>query len=108
MATLNLFLETPLTPDAELQPIRPKVGAAGAGAAREELCCCMGRTVQLPRMHLQRVPQPTSPPPLPPTHTSSPQVDLLLFFKQYSPDPQHPRLSYAGRRLVPRDAKVKV
>lgn len=35
------------------------------------------------------------------------QSDLLLFFKQYCPDPQQPSLKYAGHRLVPKDAKTK-
>jgi ubiquitin carboxyl-terminal hydrolase 7 len=58
MATLNLFLETPATPDGELPPIRSK-------------------------------------------------SDLLIFFKQYCPDPQQPSIKYAGHRLVPKDAKTK-
>jgi len=59
MATLNLFLETPVGPDADLPPIRAK-------------------------------------------------TDMMLFFKQYCPDPDHPTLKYAGRRVVPKDSKIKV
>lgn len=37
-----------------------------------------------------------------------PKVDIMLFFKQYIPDKEHPVLKYAGRRVVPKDSKVKV
>ena len=56
----------------------------------------------------------SGPPDPPPDRTASPvplyrrQVDMLLFFKQFLPDPEQPRLRYAGRRLVPKDTKVKV
>ena len=59
MATLNLFLETPPTPEGELPPLRPK-------------------------------------------------LDMMLFFKQYIPDKEHTQLRYAGRKLLPKDTKVKV
>ena len=59
MATLNLFLETPVAPEVDLPAIRPK-------------------------------------------------TDLMLFFKQFVPAQEHPALQYVGRRLVPKDTKVKV
>jgi hypothetical protein len=37
-----------------------------------------------------------------------PKSDILLFFKQFCPDKQHPTLQYAGRRLVPKDSKIRV
>jgi hypothetical protein len=49
-----------------------------------------------------------TPPPggeLPPLR---PKLDMLLFFKQYSPDAEPPSLRYAGRQLVPKDTKIKV
>lgn len=36
------------------------------------------------------------------------KTDIMLFFKQYCPDGDHPVLKYAGRRLVPKDTKIKV
>lgn len=53
--------------------------------------------------HTQHLLTPTHPPLLDTT-----QLDILLFFKQYLPHPQQPQLKYVGRRLVPRDTKVKV
>ncbi|KAI7840976.1 hypothetical protein COHA_005205 [Chlorella ohadii] len=47
--------------------------------------------------------EPGEDPPI----SSIRESDLLLFFKQYSPDPQQPSLKYAGHRLVPKDAKTK-
>jgi hypothetical protein len=37
-----------------------------------------------------------------------PKSDILLFFKRFCPDKEHPTLQYAGRRLVPKDSKIKV
>jgi hypothetical protein len=59
MTTLNLFLETPLSPGSTLPTLRPK-------------------------------------------------LDVMLFFKHYCPDVQPPSLHYVGRRLVPKDTKIKV
>lgn len=58
MTTLNLFLETPLSPGSILTTLRPK-------------------------------------------------LDVMLFFKHYCPDVQPPALQYVGRRLVPKDTKIK-
>lgn len=37
-----------------------------------------------------------------------PKTDIMLFFKHYMPSKEHPTLEYVGRRLVPKDSKVKV
>ncbi|PSC73213.1 ubiquitin carboxyl-terminal hydrolase 12 [Micractinium conductrix] len=36
-----------------------------------------------------------------------PNLDLMLFFKQYCPTGEHPNLKYAGRAIVAKDTKVK-
>lgn len=109
MATLNLFLETPPA-GADLPPIRSKVGAGERMLVLLNIESSVESIVNQRASCFQKKKEKKVyvEPCLCAPARPRPQTDMMLFFKQYTPDPQHPTVKYAGRRLVPKDTKIKV